>query len=56
MKVKIIEEMSPYDLEKAVNRFIENRTDIIDIKYSGCGSCSCLDSTCYSALIIIGDL
>lgn len=52
MKVKIIEERSNYDLEKEVNKFIENRTDIIDIKYSGCGSYAGFDSRSYSALII----
>lgn len=52
MKVKIIKKEDIYDLEEAVNKFIENRTDIIDIKYSGSGSNSSFAGTIFSALII----
>lgn len=54
MKVKIIEKESYFDLEDEINKFIKNRTDIIDIKYSGnCNGESYLEQ--YSAMIMIKD-
>ena len=54
MKVEIIEKSSAYDLEKAVNKFIEGRSDVLDIKYSGCGSFPVYGCKYYSAMIIMG--
>lgn len=51
MIVKIITEDSSIELERAVNKYIRNRTDILDIKY-----CECISPNfrrCYSAMVIL---
>ena len=55
MKVKIIEEKTRWDLEKSINEYLlgYNCLNILDIKYTGCGSWAPYGTTYYSAMIIL---
>lgn len=53
MKVKVIDENHEKDLEKSVNEFIEQKDDIIDIKYQvATGIFGSEQIYCFSAMII----
>lgn len=55
MKVKVFDEGHEKDLEESVNKFIENRDDIIDIKYQVAISIVGEEQLyCFSAMIIYG--
>ena len=54
MKVEIVEGISAYDLEKLVNNILSKHhpSEIVDIKYSGCGNHAINSRDYYSAMII----
>lgn len=53
MKVKLFDEAHELDLEKAINEFLQNDIDVIDIKYEvAIGVFSEEQIYCYSAMII----
>lgn len=53
MKVKLFDEAHELDLEKAINEFLENNIEVIDIKYQvAIGVFSEEQIYCYSAMII----
>lgn len=54
MKVKLFDESHELDLEKSINKFLnENNVDVIDIKFQVSTSVSGEDQIyCFSALII----
>ena len=54
MKVKIFDEMHELDLEKSINKFLnEKEVDVIDIKYQVALSISGEEQIfCFSAMII----
>ena len=53
MKVKIFDESHEKDLENAINEFLEEHKDIVDIKYQVSVSVSGEDQIyCISAMII----
>lgn len=54
MKVKIIEEKSRRELEESINKYLSrcSSLEIIDIKYTGCGTYAPYGITYYSAMII----
>ena len=55
MKVKIFDESHEKDLEESVNKFIEDKNDIIDIKYQVAISINGEDQLyCFSAMIVYG--
>ena len=55
MKVKVFDESHEKDLEESVNKFVENRDDIIDIKYQVAISIVGEEQLyCFSAMIIYG--
>lgn len=55
MKIKVFDETHEKDLEESVNSFIENRNDIIDIKYQVAISVNGEEQLyCFSAMIIYG--
>ena len=55
MKVKIIEEKRYWDLEKSINEYLStcNCSNVLEIKYSGCGTYAPYGITYYSAMIIL---
>ena len=56
MRVKIFDENHEKDLEDAVNKFIENRNDIKDIKYQVAISINGEEQLyCFSAMIEYGE-
>ena len=55
MKVKVFDESHEKDLEESVNNFIEERNDIIDIKYQVAISINGEEQLyCFSAMIVYG--
>lgn len=54
MKVKIVEEYTPHMLEKQINYILSKHhpSEIVDIKYTGSGSCTANSRDLYSAMII----
>lgn len=53
MKVKLFDEAHELDLEKAINEFLENDIEVIDIKYQvAIGVFSEEQIYCYSAMVI----
>ncbi len=55
MKVKVFDECHEKDLEECINNFIENRDDILDIKYQVAISIVGEEQLyCFSAMIIYG--
>lgn len=53
MKVKLFDCESELDLEEAINLFLENNLDVIDIKYSvGVSIFSEEQIFCFSAMVI----
>ena len=55
MKIKLFDESHEKDLEEAVNKFIENRNDIIDIKYQVAISINGEEQLyCFSAMVVYG--
>ena len=55
MKIKLFDEGHEKDLEEAVNKFIENRNDIIDIKYQVAISINGEEQLyCFSAMVVYG--
>lgn len=54
MKVKIIEERDRRKLEDSINEYLSRHSslEIIDIKYTGCGTYAPYGITYYSAMII----
>ena len=53
MKVKIFDFESESDLEKEVNKFLDNDIELIDIKYQvSIGVCGEEQLYCFSAMII----
>ena len=55
MKVKIFDEGHEKDLEESVNKFIEDRDDIIDIKFQVAISIVGEEQLyCFSAMIVYG--
>lgn len=55
MKVKVFDESHEKDLEDSVNGFINDRDDIIDIKYQVAISVNGEEQLyCFSAMIIYG--
>jgi len=53
MKVKLFDEAHELDLEKAINEFLQNDIEVIDIKYEvAIGVFSEEQIYCYSAMII----
>jgi len=55
MKIKIFDESHEKDLEESVNKFIEDKDDIIDIKYQVAISINGEEQLyCFSAMIVYG--
>ena len=53
MKVKLFDFEDESDLEKAINEFLKENMDVIDIKYSVSSSIFCEEQIfCFSAMII----
>ena len=53
MKVKVIDENHEKDLEKAVNEFLEEKEDVVDIKFQVSTSIFGNEQIyCFSAMII----
>lgn len=53
MKVKLFDEAHELDLEKAINEFLQNDIEVIDIKYEVAISIFSEEQIyCYSAMII----
>ncbi len=53
MKVKLFDEAHELDLEKAINEFLQNDIEVIDIKYEVAISVFSEEQIyCYSAMII----
>ena len=53
MKVKLFDFESEKDLEEAINRFMDNDIEVVDIKYQvAIGVCGEDQLYCFSAMII----
>lgn len=53
MRVEIIEHDAAWKLEEEINEILEDYgEEVIDIKYSGCGTVGLRSSELYSAMII----
>lgn len=56
MRVKVIDEEHESDLEDAINDFLEDHNDIVDIKFSSAVSLYSEEQVfCFSALIMYND-
>lgn len=52
MQVKLFESNSTCDLETKINRYIEDRDDVIDIKYQSSSIDERYSNTKFSAMVI----